>query len=141
DMRLENLLEVGLLDARVPDIVRVHDHHGSVAALGEATSLVDAHLGVLARGGGGGPERLDVLLDVALLRAGLAGGADEHVTAILAQWTPLAEKVEPAQPGDVVVESEHHEHHQQHEAYLLGNLPLADRDGPADHRLAGEEEQ
>src|SRR5262249_20549853 len=83
DVRLEDFLEVGFLNARVPDVVRVHDHHGAVTALREAAGLVDAHLGLLARSRGRGPERLDELLDVALLGAGFPGGADEDVAAIL----------------------------------------------------------
>src|SRR4030095_14080308 len=72
DVRLQDLLEIGLLDASVPDIVPIHHHHGAVATLREAPRLVDAHLGMLARLRGRRAQDFDVLLDITLLRAGLA---------------------------------------------------------------------
>ena len=41
DVRLEDLLQVGLLDAGVPDVVRVRHDHRPVPALREAPRLVD----------------------------------------------------------------------------------------------------
>src|SRR5688500_10722008 len=35
EVRLEDLGEVALLDARVPDVLRIHHDHGTVAALRE----------------------------------------------------------------------------------------------------------
>src|SRR5262245_60648847 len=66
DVGVQDLLEVGLLDAAIPDVVRIHDDHRPVAALREAPRLVDADLGLLPGGQGAGPERLHELLDVSL---------------------------------------------------------------------------
>ncbi len=97
DVRLEDLLEVGLLDARVPDVLRVHHDHGAVAALREAARLVDADLGLPARGDDARPQRLDVLLDVALRGAGIARRAHEHVPRVLAH-DPYHEESDPSMP-------------------------------------------
>src|SRR4030095_4150816 len=90
DVRLQDLLEIGLLNASVPDIVRVHHDHGPVTALREAARLVDAHLGMLARLRSRRAQDLDVLLDITLLRARLARGAHEHVAVVLAHGYPPA---------------------------------------------------
>src|SRR5919198_4590863 len=64
DVGLEDLLEIRLLDTAVPDVVRVDDNHGAVAALGEAAGLVHAQVGFEAGLGGLGPQLLHELLDV-----------------------------------------------------------------------------
>ena len=83
-------------------------------ALGEAARLVDPHLGVLPRGGDGGAQGLHELLDVTLLRAGLAGGADEDVALVLSHdggpSLALAEESQHVDPHQIVVDGEHHQH-------------------------------
>src|SRR5687768_17097603 len=49
DMRLDDFLQVAGLHAAVPDVFRVDDDHRPVAALREATGLVDADVLVAAR--------------------------------------------------------------------------------------------
>src|SRR5215510_6227093 len=44
DVRSHDLVQVGLLYARVPDVLGIDDDHRTVAALGEAAGLVDADL-------------------------------------------------------------------------------------------------
>src|SRR5205814_8504908 len=83
DVRLEDVPEVALLDAAVPDVVGIHDHHRAVPALREAAGLVDPDV-VLETG----PRHLaaKVLHEppaVALGRAGIAPGAHEDVDAVL----------------------------------------------------------
>src|SRR5262249_48521606 len=84
DVGLEDLLEVGGLHARIPDVVGIDDHHRAVTALRKAAGLVDAD--VLFEPGfeSLAAELFDELLDVTLGRARLATGTDEHVCAVLA---------------------------------------------------------
>src|SRR6266540_2113174 len=72
NMRLEDLLEVGLFHSRVPDVLGIDDHHRAVPALREAAGLVDADLRLLAGRRRTGPQHLDELFDVSLSRTGLA---------------------------------------------------------------------
>src|SRR5262249_1168704 len=83
DVGFQDLLEIGLLDAAVPDVFRVDHHHGAMPALREAPRLVDANLYLPARCQDAGPERLDVLLDITLGGAALPARAHEHVALIL----------------------------------------------------------
>src|SRR5713226_10389349 len=80
NMRLEDLLEVGLLHPRVPDVLGIDDHHRPVATLREAARLVDADLGLLAGRGRPGSQYLHELFDVSLGRTGVARRADKDVT-------------------------------------------------------------
>src|SRR5262245_47093241 len=118
DVRLEDLGQIALLDAAVPDILWIDHDHGTVTALREAARLVDADLDVATRGGHAGPEGLDELLDIALGGAGVALGTHEDVTLVLSH-------LEESDPFEVVVEGEHHEQHQEGEADLLRHLALA----------------
>src|SRR5262249_8578637 len=91
DVGLEDLLQVRLLDAAVPDVVGVHDDHRAVATLGEAAGLVDADLGFAAGLHGLVAQVLHELLDVALGRARIAGGADEDMCFVLPHhWASTA---------------------------------------------------
>src|SRR5216684_4054587 len=84
DVRGQDLLEVGLLDPAIPDVVGIDDDHGAVTALGEAAGLVDAYGALPARLTSSVPEDLHETLGVALGRAGFTARADEHVTLVLA---------------------------------------------------------
>src|SRR3984893_15371266 len=84
DVRGQDLLEIGLLDPAIPDVVGIDHDHGAVTALGEAAGLVDAYGALLARLTSSVPEDLHETLGVALGRAGLTARADEHVTLVLA---------------------------------------------------------
>src|SRR4029450_2111135 len=91
DVRLENLLQVRLLNAPVPDVVWVHDHHRAVAALREAAGLVDPDGGLGAGLDGLVAQILHELLDVALGRARIARGADEDMRFVLPHhWASTA---------------------------------------------------
>src|SRR6266851_499783 len=92
DVRFDDLLQIGFLHARVPDVLGIHDDHGAVAALREAPRLVDADLRLLPRRDRARAEGLDELLHVALLRTSLPRGADEYVAAILAHGRPRQRK-------------------------------------------------
>src|ERR1700730_197580 len=84
DVRGQDLLEVGLLDPAIPDVVGIDHDHGAVTALREAAGLVDAYGTLLARLTSSVSEDLHETLGVALGRAGLTARADEHVTLVLA---------------------------------------------------------
>src|SRR5712691_1389933 len=84
DVALEDLLEVRRLHARVPDVVGIDHEHRAVAALREAAGLVDADLVLESRLERLAAQVLHELLDVALARARLSAGANEHVCAVLA---------------------------------------------------------
>src|SRR5688572_18514089 len=88
DVRLHDLLEVRLLDARVPDVLRVDDDHRPVATLREAAGLVDPDVLVAAGLGHLTPQVLHEALDVAVLRTVVAAGAHEHVGLVLAHQAP-----------------------------------------------------
>src|SRR5262245_3158775 len=91
DVGLEDLLQVRLLDAAVPDVVGVHDDHRAVATLRETAGLVDADLGLAARLHGLVAQVLHELLDVALGRARIDGGADEDMCFVLPHhWASTA---------------------------------------------------
>src|SRR6266446_7339139 len=83
DVRLEDLGEIALLDPRVPDVLGVDHDHRAVPALGEAARLVHPDLDLAPRGGHPGPERLHVLLHLALDRAGVPRRAHEDVPLVL----------------------------------------------------------
>src|SRR3990172_3130805 len=83
DVGVEDFLEIRFLDAAVPDVLGIHDHHRPVAALGKAARLVDPDLPALAGLGRTGAEDLHVLLGVSLGGAGLPARAHEHVDFIL----------------------------------------------------------
>src|SRR3989442_927393 len=83
NMGLEDLLQVRLLHAAIPDVVRVNDHHRTVAALRKAAGLVDPDIGLQAGLDGLVPEILHELLDVALSRTRVAGRAHEDVGTVL----------------------------------------------------------
>src|ERR671922_2452333 len=44
DVGVEDLLEIGLLHAVVPDVLGIDHHHGTVTTLRKASGLVDADL-------------------------------------------------------------------------------------------------
>src|SRR5215469_1807491 len=125
DVGFENLREVALLHAAVPDVLRIDHHHGSVTALGEAPGLVDADGHLASCRQDAGAQRLDVLLDVALGRATLPTCAHEDVTLVLAHdlSVPPANAIGPASskhpeqadPVQVVVHGVHHEEHEKNE--------------------------
>src|SRR5712691_7479758 len=99
DVGLEDLLEVLLLDARVPHVVGIDHDHRTVAALREAAGLVDPHVGLEPGAHGFGPQELDVRFDVAPGRAVLTAGAHEDVRVVLAhQAPPLAALGRPLGP-------------------------------------------
>src|SRR2546425_3807885 len=83
DVRLEDVPEVALLDAAVPDVVGIHDHHRAVPALREAAGLVDPDVVLEAGLRRLAAKVLHEPLDVALGRAGIAPGAHEDVDAVL----------------------------------------------------------
>src|SRR5438552_1840432 len=88
DVRLEDLLEIRFLHARVPHIVGIDDDHRAVATLREAPGLVDPDVRLET-----GPQRLgaqefDVLLHVAPGRAVVTTGAHEDVRTVLAHQAP-----------------------------------------------------
>src|SRR5204863_9648540 len=91
DVRLEDLLEIGLLDARIPDVVGIDDDHRAVTTLREAARLVDADVRLEAGPQRLGAQELHVLLHVTAARAIVPAGTDEHVRTVLAhQATPWA---------------------------------------------------
>src|SRR6476646_2624623 len=55
--------------------------------------------------------------------------------------TPRTVPLEESDPFEVVVEREHHEQHEEREPHLLSHLSLPDGQRPAQHRLAGEEQE
>src|SRR6185295_12263445 len=84
DVRFDDLVQVRLLHAGVPDVLGIDDDHRAVAALREAAGLVDADLLVSAGLGDLAAQHFHHLLHVTLGRARLAAGADEHVALVLA---------------------------------------------------------
>src|SRR5262245_21124744 len=58
---VDDLVDVGLVDVRVPDLLGVHDHDGAFVAAIEAARLVDAHLALAAE-----LELLDAALRIGL---------------------------------------------------------------------------
>src|SRR5712691_5080098 len=88
DVGLEDLLEVLLLDARVPHVVGIDHDHRTVAALREAAGLVDPHVGLEPGAQGFGPQELDVRFDVAPRRTILTARAHEDVAVVLAHQAP-----------------------------------------------------
>src|SRR5207249_4729764 len=91
DVGLEDLLQVRLLNAAVPDVLVVEDHHRAVAALREAAGLVDPDVGLEAGLHGFVAEEFHVLLHVALRRTRIAGGAHEDVSLVLSHhWASTA---------------------------------------------------
>ena len=89
DVRGEDLLQIGLAHARIPDVLGINDDHGSVAALREAPRLVDPHGALKIRLLHAGAKSLHVLLGVGLQGAGLAARTHEHVTVVLAHASLL----------------------------------------------------
>src|SRR3989337_318764 len=83
DVGLEDFPKIRFLDAAVPDVLGIHDHHRPVAALGKAARLVDPDLPVLSGLGYPGAEDLHVLLGVSLGGTGLPARAHKHVDLIL----------------------------------------------------------
>src|SRR5574337_1092562 len=83
DMGFKDFLKVRELSPAIPSVFRIDNDHRPVAALGEAAGLVDPHLPVLASLSHARTEDLHVLLGVALGRASLPAGADEHVDLVL----------------------------------------------------------
>ena len=74
-MLVDDLVDVGLVDVRVPDLLRVDDDHRTLVTAVEAPCLVHAHLALA-----GEAQRLDAVLGVVahlvglvVLAAGLAG--------------------------------------------------------------------
>src|SRR5262249_17058013 len=84
DVRLHDLGEILLLDARVPDVVGIEHDHRAVTALREAPRLVDANVLLASRLHDLGAQLLHEPFDVAARRAVVAAGADEHVHLVLA---------------------------------------------------------
>src|SRR5262245_47198408 len=83
DVRGEDVVQIGLPHAGIPDVLGVDDNHRAMPALREASRLVDADVapaGLL----GAGAEDLHVSFDVPLRRASLSTRADEDVTIVLA---------------------------------------------------------
>src|SRR3989304_1763155 len=78
DVGLEDFLKIRFLDAAVPDVLGIHDHHRPVPALGKAARLVDPDLPVLSGLGYAGAEDLHVLLGVSLGGTGLPARAHKH---------------------------------------------------------------
>src|SRR2546427_8248726 len=84
DVRLRDLLQVLLLDAGVPDVLRVHDDHRPVAALREAAGLVDPDVSLAAGLDDLATQVFHEVLDIGLRRTVVAAGAHEHVDVVLA---------------------------------------------------------
>src|SRR5512145_3381016 len=77
DVGLHDLLQIGLLHAGIPDVLRIYDDHRPVAALREAAGLVDADLLVAPRLGDFAAQVLHELLHVTALGAVVAARAHE----------------------------------------------------------------
>src|SRR5262249_23055795 len=84
DVRGEDLVQIGFLDPRVPEVVRIDDDHGAVATLREAAGLVDANVHLLPGLLHARPQDLHVFLGVPLSRARLPARTHEHVALVLA---------------------------------------------------------
>src|SRR5438094_560214 len=71
DVRGQDLRQIRLLHARIPDVLRIDDDHWAVAALVEAAGLVDADLDLLTGALHAVAQDLDESLDIALRGARL----------------------------------------------------------------------
>src|SRR5205814_224389 len=74
DVRLRDLLKVLLLDAGVPDVLRVHDDHRPMAALREAAGLVDPDVSLAAGLDDLATQVFHEVLDIGLRRTVVAAG-------------------------------------------------------------------
>jgi hypothetical protein len=92
EVLLDDLVDVRLVDVRVPDLLGVHDDDRPFVAAVEAAGLVDPHLPFA-----GEAERLHAVLRVAAQRVGLVVlaavlarlalvAAEEDVVLVIAHW-------------------------------------------------------